>query len=185
MMRSLDQRLPAAPALLLLSGIASVVLLGLLARLPAPLNDGVAHLGLQLAVSAESLQQRAHSFAQTGAALGQFFRYDTLFPLAYALCLGLLCGMLARIHADSGRRALASGGVLLSHAVLLCAPLDWLENRWLAQVIDQAPGMAEWYVSVGRNLSAGPKTFLLCVTVVWLLYALFSLWRGHGRSTPG
>lgn len=181
MMRSLDQRLPAAPLLLLLSGIACAMLLTLIARLPAPLNDPVAHLGLQLAVSTEALQGHAAEFARSEA-LADFFRLDTAFPLAYALFLGLLCSVLARVHQDSGRRPLARSGIVLGYLVLLCAPLDWLENHWLAQVITQAPGMAQWYVDYGRTFSATPKYILLITTLAWLAWALLNLLRGYGRD---
>jgi hypothetical protein len=182
-MRTLNEILPGARIALVASGLASVIILSVLTQLPGPYSDAAANLALQLPQQAAGFAAQLELWSVQPAALTRYFQLDFIFPIAYAVFLALLCGLLAQVHRDAGRRSLAPIGLVLSWAVLACIPLDWLENRWLARAIDQAPDAAQWYLQHGQHYSAAPKYLLLSLALAWLLFALLGLLGGRRNST--
>jgi hypothetical protein len=181
-MRSLNQVLRSAPLLLAISGLATIVISVALAGLPEPYSSPAANIALQLPQTATQLGKQLHDWSVDPQALERYLRMDTVFPMAYALFLALLCGLLGQLHTEAGRRSLGPTGKVLSWVVLLCMPLDWLENHWLARAFDQAPGAADWYLQLGHQLSATPKYLLLALALAWIMFALIGLLAGRRAS---
>lgn len=184
-MRSLNQVLRTAPLLLAASGLATIVIAMALTQLPVPYSSTAANLALQLPQQAAQFSDQLRDWSADPQALERYMRLDTVFPVAYSLFLALLCGLLGQLHTEAGRRRLGPLGAGLSWAVLLCIPLDWLENHWLAQAIDQSPGAAQWYLQLGHQLSATPKYLLLALSVAWLLFALLGVLAGRRSTSQG
>ncbi len=91
-------------------------------------------------------------------------RLDFLFLLIYPAALSLACMMLA----GSGSGSLATAGVALSWLVLLCTPLDALENVMILRMFD---GAIHSPIPFLTSLAASLKFLLLFSTLGYIIYA--------------
>ena len=153
-----------------IASIASIILMMKLRQLDSVLKSPDTPLGI-VGYEFAWTRERAESMLRAWRGLGvlesarESLLVDFVFLLAYPISLGLGCRLLARRSAGMFDHV----GVTLSYAVLVCMPLDAVENLALLRMLES--GASDSMARVAA-VSATIKFGLVLVAIVYLIVGL-------------
>jgi hypothetical protein len=137
-------------------------------------------VGYELAWSRAEADRYLQAWKQTDAletakvSLGVDFAFLIAYPLMFTTLIGLLLG-------SQRSEAMRRTGAMLKRAVLLCMPLDAVENLSLWRMIDHgaSDGLAHL-----ATISASVKFLLVLAATLWCVAAIGARLT-RGRAQPG
>ncbi|MCW8799264.1 MAG: hypothetical protein OQK66_09895 [Prosthecochloris sp.] len=156
--------------ILLLLILVATMLMWRLAVIGKPLSiKGAAPWGIvsiELAWTTKKARQIVDAWNERGhlETSRQQTHLDFLFLLIYPLALSLACAMLA----GTGSGLMTTVGIALSWFVLLCTPLDAIENVLILRMLK---GNAGFPIPLLTSLSAALKFALIVVALGYIGYA--------------
>ncbi len=162
---------------LILSGIAALILLALLATVGTPSGGDAGQVfALQLAFTEENFQAVLERWGRAGTAqfLGTLW-LDYLFPIAYAVFLASLAARLAA----AGQRAPHAPPRLLIALPWGAAALDYAENTLHLAMLGQGGVSAP--LVLAASLAAAAKWALIAATVLGLARRALARFLRHQR----
>lgn len=167
-------------------GIATLVLLAVLAALDALMQDAGGHgiVDFELAWTAERAQEILAAWGEKGRDAAELSLWlDYLYLLAYGAFLWLAIRALRDAALGRGWERFARPGSAIAVLPLIAAACDAVEDAFLLLVLggndgDAAPALAAGFASV--------KFLCLAIALLYLLGGLVALGvaRVRGRATP-